>query len=154
MALWVLKMKIKAFFIAFLALVLLMQLFSCGGTQEKRNAELIVHYNGKEVHRSGSKYIGFPKFERIAKNKQKKYFIFSAEWCPSCKFLEKALKQMKKQGRVPIINIDEHWGSSLAANLGVNSVPTLVEADKNGNIVRIISGPSKIVMHLLLYNDN
>ena len=135
-----------------LLLFALPQIFGCASfTHQKRNAELIVHYNGQEVSRSGSKYMGFPEFEKFAKEKGKKYIVFSARWCDSCNFLDRALKQSGHDSTVVQLDADEIWVQQLMKVAGLRNVPTMMVTDENGNFKNTLVGPSKIIMHLIVH---
>jgi thioredoxin-related protein len=117
---------------------------------EKRNSELIVTYNGKEVHRAGSMYKSFEEFEKILQKKEKQYIIFSARWCSSCKFLQKALIQGNFIDKVTLLDIDEPWVAHLAKNLKIKNVPTMIVADKDGQIIDGRIGSPPIVLYLVI----
>jgi thiol:disulfide interchange protein len=136
------------------AAIILSQLVACTSTSQPRNAELIVTYNGKEVHRAGTAFKSLKEFDTIIRDNTKtKYIIFSAKWCNSCKFLNKALKQSGHWEQVTLINIDEPWVASLASSLGVRAVPSMVVVGKDDSIQKSFVGPSAIVMHLLINVD-
>ena len=122
----------------------------CGAAPEyKTNTEVIVHYNGKEISRTGSKFVGFEKFKELAHEKGKKYIIFSARWCKTCQFLDKALKQSGNFDKVTFLDADELWVRELMAVVGERNVPTMMVTDENGNFTEILIGPSKIIMHFI-----
>ncbi len=133
-------------------LILLFLLTSaCGADQyQKRNAELVVTYEGKEVHRASSVYSSQADLERSLNSKERKYIIFSAEWCPPCKTLLKALEQSGHIGRVMVLNLDEPWVAYLYQAAGLKIVPSMLVADSEGAPENIISGTPQIVMHLLI----
>jgi len=136
--------------------ILLATLFaSCAhGPPPQRNAELIVTYEGTEVHRAGTPYKSLRQFEKILKDTTKtKYVIFSARWCDSCKFLNRALRQSGHWGAVTLIDIDEPWVRALAGEMQISNVPTMVVINKNDTIANTFIGPSAIIMHLLINVD-
>ena len=127
---------------------------SCSGTNtERRNAELVVTYNGKEVHRAGSLYATMDELNRLLDSDEEKYVIFSAPWCPPCKTMIRALEQSGHLDKVYILNLEEPWVAYLykAANLSV--VPSMLVADAQGQPENIIAGASNIIMHLLIHVD-
>ncbi len=136
-------------------LFILSQLVSCAHSpDQKRNSELIVHYEGQEVHRAGSKYSSLQQLEhKLSDKTKKKFIIFSARWCSSCKTLDRALNEMDNKEQITLLDIDESWVRSLASTMGINSVPTLVVVGENDEIKRIIIGPSRIVLHLVINLD-
>lgn len=127
---------------------------SCGGAQEgspaTNNTELIVHYEGKEVHRR-SKYISQNQLHNLIEQKKEIIIIFSAEWCKACKLTRKALTQANLSGApVNYLNIDEPWVQKLAVTLKIRAVPYMFHIDSNGQPLAIKVGPGKIVSYLLL----
>ena len=122
----------------------------CATVQNKRNAELVVHYNGVEVSRSGSKYTGLPEFTKHIEQKSKKYIIFAARWCKSCKFLDKALAQSGHEPLIIRLDADELWVNQIMAMMGLSNVPTMVVIDEKESLVNTLVGPSKIIMYLII----
>ena len=136
-----------------LSLILLLPaLFSCGALQDAppRNSELIVTYEGKEVHRVGSKFKSYQEMRQIADSGEQLYIVFAARWCKSCNFLFRALEQSGHKNFVNYIDIDEPWANNLAANFKISQVPTMIVVDKDSNIKNQLVGPSDIVMHLII----
>ena len=98
-------------FTIFGVLFILSQLVSCAHSpDQKRNSELIVHYEGQEVYRAGSKYLSLQQLEdKLSDKTKKKFIIFSARWCNSCKTLDRALAEIKNKEQVILLDIDEPW---------------------------------------------
>jgi len=122
----------------------------CGGSGESRSADLTVHYFGKQVHKVSTKYKTLQQVKTSLEKKQDKYIIFMADWCKSCDFLLKALKQSGHFEKVMLIDIDEAWVQAIASEMDVTAVPTMIKIDKKDKITQIIVGPSKITMYLLI----
>ena len=124
----------------------------CSSTTEtKRNAELTVHYDGKLVHKAHPIYKNEQEFRILAAPSDgKKFIIFSADWCKSCDFLIRALKQGNYFEEAIFINIDDPWVQKLAQVLNVRSIPAMVVVDEQDMIQQILTGPSKIVMHFVI----
>ena len=137
----------------FVSILVFLAIISCGSSPEPRQAELIVTYNGQEVHRAGSNYATIEEIHQKTLEKGEKYFIFSARWCKSCDFLQKALKQSGHLNQVVLIDIDDPNSKKLAAILEIQNVPTMVVIDKSDNISNTLIGPSAIVMHMLIHVD-
>jgi len=137
--------------IKYTILLLLTFLYACAAASDQtRNAELIVTYNNEEVQRTGSKYKSYSEMRKIADRKEKKYIIFSARWCPSCDFLERAMKQSGHIQSVNLIDVEELWVQGLAKVFKIPGVPTMIVVDERDTVVEKLVGPSDIIMHLLI----
>jgi thioredoxin 1 len=68
----------------------------------------------------------------------KKIFLFTAEWCPSCKTLEPVMDRIKSTIPVEKINIEYETDRTKAAK--VTSVPTVILVE-NGEEIRRFYGP-------------
>jgi len=134
-------------FISLLAVTTL----SCGAPPpaKENNTELIVHYNGKEVHRRGSKYTSQIELRNALDNNKEVVIIFAAEWCPACELARKAIKQAKLTTPVYYLNIDEFWVAKLAKIMEIKSIPFMLHADNKGNAKAIKVGPGQIVIYLI-----
>ena len=125
-------------------------MLGCGASpQYKTNTEVIVHYNGQEISRTGSKFVSFEKFKELAHKKGKKYIIFSARWCKSCQFLDRALKQSGYFDKVTFLDADEQWVQQLMVVTQERNVPTMMVTDEEGNFIKTLIGPSKIIMYFI-----
>jgi|TARA_R100001244_G_scaffold106482_1_gene78989 thioredoxin 1 len=71
---------------------------------------------------------------------EKGILYFSAPWCESCGVLTPVIDQMAKEGiKIKKINID--YDAQYTEEFKVQSVPTLISTDMNGNeIKRIAAG--------------
>ena len=67
-----------------------------------------------------------------------KILKFGAEWCTSCKTLDKLLEEIENKPYIEVIDIDVN--SSDAIKYGIRGVPTLIKIDENNNIVDRIVG--------------
>ena len=138
------------FYVLFVFIVFL-QLFGCNNRVPERNAELTVTYFGKEVYKENPTWSNKARIKKvIAEGRGKKYIIFGASWCKSCSLLRKALRQGEILQKVEFINVNEEWVNFLAKYYGITSIPTMLMLDEKANIEDIISGPSAIVMKLLI----
>jgi len=136
-----------------LAIIITLLLHSCASLQADttpRNSELIVTYEGKEVHRVGSIYSSKEELTKLVNSKKEKYIIFSAEWCPPCKRLIICLKQSGHLNKVNILNLEEPWVARLFQAADLKVVPSMLVANKDGKPIKILSGTPQIVMYLLL----
>ena len=133
-----------------LLLLFIFIVVGCGGEYQKRNAEIIVTYEGKEEYRAGTKYKSFKELQEVADSPGKKYIIFAAEWCSSCKHLYNALTESGHLNEVVFINVDEPWAFRVSQIFKVRGVPTMIVVEDDGSISSKIRGPSKITMYLLI----
>ena len=129
-------------------------LTSCGGTpaytgENSSKTEVIVHYNGVEVSRRGSKFLSRAELTELSDSKKDFIIIFSADWCSACVFSEKALKQANLKKEIHYLNIDEPWVKYLAGLLEIRGVPYLMHVDKRGVTVAKKMGPIAIVNYLV-----
>ena len=124
---------------------------SCSGPPVKHNpnTELVVHYNGKEVHRRSS-YLTLTELTNLTEKKQEIVLIFSASWCSACNLTKKAVSQANLKTEVRYLNIDEDWVKKLAAALKIQQVPTMVHVGKDGSFLRKEIGPGRIITYLLI----
>jgi thiol-disulfide isomerase/thioredoxin len=132
---------------------LLMFLSACSSSgAQKRNAELIVTYQGGEVYRAGSKYQSYFDMKVRADRPEKKYIIFGARWCDTCDQLNLLLKQSghETSDQVSLLDVEEDWASNLAKAYSIMILPTMIVVSEKNIIIGKIQGPSKIIMHLLI----
>ena len=133
----------------FLLIFVLFGVTSCATEQYHRNSELVVTYNGKEVHRA-SKYTSLKDFQYLINEKKRMYIIFSADQCSSCRQLYKALQQSGHVNKVVLLNLQERWVFKLSQMLNMRGIPTLIVVDKDGEYVASKLGPSDIIMYLII----
>ena len=134
------------FFVLFLAL-------ACSSAPinqyQDSKTELVVHYNGKEVHRR-SNYLTLTELTNLTEKKQEMVLIFSAGWCSACDLTRKAISQAKLKTKVHYLNIDRDWVKKIAATLEIRQVPTMVHVGRDGSFLRKEVGPGKIITYLLI----
>ncbi len=134
-------------------LFLFFLLFSIGCASNpptKRNAELVVTYNDKVVHRASPIYSNLQEFERAVAKKEMKYIIFGAAWCPPCKNLYKAIEQGGWKDKVVILNLDVDWVADLYQVSRMRIVPAMIVLDSENQFVTAKQGSSNIIMHLVI----
>jgi len=72
--------------------------------------------------------------------------FFHASWCPSCKALNSDIE--KNVGAIPagvtILKTDYDKETELKKKYGVTTQHTLVQVDKDGNLIKKWSGGSKL----------
>lgn len=85
--------------------------------------------------------ISYYEYLELITNKETFLLDFSAEWCVPCQHLGKVLDDMEEDYRGKVcfykVDIDEH--PSLAEELSIRSVPTLM-LFKNGEPVDVMIG--------------
>ena len=125
---------------------------SCGPSPSitNSNTELVVHYNGKEVHRRSNKYISEKQLLHLIRSKQDFVIIFAADWCKACTLTKKALKQAKLKKPIYYLNVGSDWVKRLAGDMHIKSIPLMIHTDKNNKTKASLVGPSDIVLYLLL----
>ena len=117
---------------------------------EKSNTEVVVHYNGKEISRKNTKYIGENELKHLLNRGEETIVIFGADWCSSCELARKAIKQSNLKIGVHWINIDEIWVQKLAKAMGINQVPLMFHVGSDDLTVAVRAGPGAIVSYLVL----
>jgi len=117
---------------------------------EKSNTEVVVHYNGKEVSRKNTKYIGENELKHLLNRGEETIVIFGADWCSSCELARKAIKQSNLKIGVHWINIDEIWVQKLAKAMGINQVPLMFHVGSDDLTVAVRAGPGAIVSYLVV----
>ena len=145
----------KVIFAAAAVIILTLTTLSCNSTTQptKRNAELVVTYEGKEIKRENPTWFNEPQLREALKRPGKKYLIFGAPWCKSCNFLRTALRQGNLLDDVIFINIDEEYAGHVAQFYGIKSIPTMFALDERSSITTVKVGPNQITMHLLIHVD-
>jgi len=127
---------------------------SCSGSPHVKdsssNTEVIVHYNGAEVYRKNSKYIGEKKVRSLLEERKEFIIIFSSDWCSACKQTRIAIEKYKPKVKIYYLNIDEEWVKQIAATMGVRQIPLMLHLDNKGNTKSVKLGPGAIVRYLLL----
>lgn len=72
--------------------------------------------------------------------------FFHASWCPSCRALNSDIESNRSSipNNVHILNLDYDKETELKKKYGVTSQHTLVQVDKDGNMIQKWSGGSKL----------
>jgi thioredoxin 1 len=66
----------------------------------------------------------------------KKILNFGADWCTSCKSLDKTLERIETDIPIEVIDIDEQ--PDVATEYGIRGVPTLVMVEENNATKRLV----------------
>ena len=139
------KKNFRAWWV-FLAFFLCFLTPSCVAEQ-KRNAELVVTYQGKVVHRAGSRYTGEKEFiNKLNDEKMPDFVLFSSQWCQSCRHVEKKVQDFGWKNKIIVLNLDEKWVNFIAGQLGLRGVPALIIVHNKGKQRDMIYyGPTTII---------
>ena len=144
-------------------LVFLLTSFSCTVTPEKRNADFVVTYDGKETKESEKARIKglTTKFrwsteqeleEAIANpGTEAIYLVFAADWCEPCKRLVRIVESEGWVNKLIIINVDEPWVARFGTMLKITRIPTLLVADERGDIAERRESLGPIVTYLVVH---
>ncbi|MBF0198762.1 MAG: thioredoxin fold domain-containing protein [Planctomycetes bacterium] len=64
---------------------------------------------------------------------------FFAEWCPSCKEVEKSLLKLEgvREGKIKLVKVDFSKSQDMVKSLSVNNVPTVLFYDKGKEVFRL-----------------
>ena len=116
---------------------------------DNENTQLVVHYNGKEVHRRGGIYSGEQVIADKIENKEEIIVIFSAEWCKSCKTTQNIVKKINLKTKIHYLNFDELWVKKIAYLMQVKTLPYMVHSKDKGKIENHKIGTGKIIDYLL-----
>lgn len=86
--------------------------------------------------------------EKIAERSQSSRVVlfFRASWCPTCRTLDKDIKANLRAipGDITILDVDYDVYTDLKKQYGVTYQHTLVQVDKDGNIIKKWSGSSSL----------
>lgn len=69
---------------------------------------------------------------------------FGAEWCPHCKRIEPTVEKIAEEyaGKLVVGSIDTDNDPSLAAQFGIEYLPTFVILDAEGNVKNKVIAPA------------
>lgn len=67
---------------------------------------------------------------------------FSATWCPPCQALKPVFAKLTKEyeGRITMVTVDVDENNEMAAKFNVQSIPTIIYFDAEGNQVNRTQG--------------
>lgn len=137
--------------IAIVAILGAMLTVSCSSQPPNPNsASLTVTYNNNLVSERHEGWNTLQEVNKYLLEPRKKFIVFGARWCGPCKFVRRMVHQMNFKYQIMWIDIDTEWGGMLFRNLGVNTVPIMVEADELDRQVGIYDDARQIVMRLIL----
>lgn len=63
---------------------------------------------------------------------------FFADWCAPCRAIAPALAELSSQQDVPVVKINVDDAPTLASELGVRSIPTVVRLDAGREVARSV----------------
>ena len=134
---------------ALVTTIVMLLTMGCGAPRHATdNTEVVTTYFGKEAQRSGGKYSSQHWIKTRIEQPGRFVVIFSAEWCKSCKLLERGIQQAELDAEIYWINIDEPWVQQVAALMEIKNVPlAIVMNNGKEQAIRLGSGP--ILVYLL-----
>lgn len=137
--------------IAYAAIGATMLAASCSSQPPNPNsARVTVTYNNNLVSERNLGWNSFDELNEYMQKPQKKFIVFGARWCGPCKFVRRLVNQMNFKYQIMWIDVDTEWGELLWRQLGVGSVPIMVEADELDRQVGMYEDARDIVMRLML----
>jgi len=83
-----------------------------------------------------SKQINTEEFNKLINDTEPVLVDFYADWCGPCKMLSPIMDEISKNNKVYKVNVDEE--SSLAASLGIMSIPCVIAFKEGKEINRSI----------------
>ena len=114
------------------------------------SAQVTVTYNNNLVSERNEGWNSFKELNEYMQKPIKKFIVFGARWCGPCKFVRRLVHQMNFKYQIMWIDVDTEWGELLWRQLGVGSVPIMVEADELDRQVGMYDDARDIVMRLML----
>ena len=130
-------------------LLILFIMVSCGAHNPPRNAELSVTYEGEIVHRAGGKWITESELVHLLETQTKPVrVIFSTDYCPPCKRLEKFIKDGNLGEHVVWANAQDEWVKKLSHVMRIEIYPTMIVVNPEGGDIRF-DGVKQIAFHLV-----
>jgi glutaredoxin len=133
------------------AALVLVSIFACSSQPPNPNsARVTVTYNDNLVSERNEGWNSFKELNAYMQKPIKKFIVFGARWCGPCKFVRRLVNQMNFKYQIMWIDIDTKWGELLWRQLGVGSVPIMVEADELDRQVGMYENARDIVMRLML----
>jgi len=134
---------------SFILILVGLLLVSCSATQEVRNSELLVKYDGVVEVRKGGAYIDEETLKEILREEDKThYIVFSDDMCGGCTYLKSKLKERGWIDKVHFLNLDDKWVQEVAAIMKIKAVPTLVVELAGDKGALYFEGPAEIMMYL------
>ncbi|MBO8177772.1 MAG: thioredoxin family protein [Bacillus sp. (in: Bacteria)] len=89
------------------------------------------------------KLISIEQFQQI-KEEGKTIFLFSADWCPDCRFIEPVLPEIEnKYTDYQFVYVDRDQFIDLCAELDVFGIPSFIAYENGKEIGRFVSKDRK-----------
>ncbi|MGG3738136.1 thioredoxin family protein [Aeribacillus pallidus] len=89
------------------------------------------------------KLISIEQFQQI-KEEGKTIFLFSADWCPDCRFIEPVLPEIEnKYTGYQFVYVDRDQFIDLCAELDVFGIPSFIAYENGKEIGRFVSKDRK-----------
>lgn len=81
-------------------------------------------------------YLDYSESAFASSQTERRLLFFHAGWCPQCRMLEKSIQQSGVPNNTAIFKVDYDTATGLRQKYGVTIQTTVVEVDKNGNLIR------------------
>jgi thiol-disulfide isomerase/thioredoxin len=100
------------------------------------------------------KLISIEQFQQI-KEEGKTIFLFSADWCPDCRFIEPVLPEIEnKYTDYQFVYVDRDQFIDLCAELDVFGIPSFIAYENGKEIGRFVSKDRKTKEEIEQFIEN
>nr|WP_106782363.1 thioredoxin family protein [Lysinibacillus timonensis] len=83
------------------------------------------------------------QFEQL-KNEERTIFMFTANWCGDCRFIEPSLPEIEaKYSQYTFLKVDRDEFIDLCAGLDIYGIPSFIAYDKGQELGRFVSKDRK-----------
>lgn len=93
------------------------------------------------------------QFEQL-KNQERTLFVFSADWCKDCRFIDPFLPTIEeKYSQYTFIKVDRDEYLDLCAQLDVYGIPSFIAYSKGNELGRFVSRDRKTQVEIEAFID-
>lgn len=83
---------------------------------------------------------GMTQFEEVYQNNEKSVLVFSANWCPDCRYIEPFMPNIiEKYSDYQFYYVDRDKNIELSQQLGIMGIPSFVVVSKGEELGRFVS---------------